>query len=88
MFPPGIFLPMPPRTRNAANQMTHSLKIEAALHFSVDYLANEGGLALFPGSGATPQQLPLRSTEADSESGFHILLPSGCKTVCKTESNV
>jgi len=45
---------MPPRTGDAANQMTHSLKIEAALHFSVDYLANEGGLALFPGSGATP----------------------------------
>jgi 7-keto-8-aminopelargonate synthetase-like enzyme len=45
---------MSPRTGDAANQMTHSLKIEAALHFSVDYLANEGRLALFPGSGATP----------------------------------
>jgi hypothetical protein len=79
---------MSPRTGDAANQMTHSLKIEAALHFSVDYLANEGGLALFPGSGATPQQLPLPFREADSESGFHILLSSRCKTVCKTESNV
>jgi hypothetical protein len=67
---------MSPRTGDAANQMTHSLKIEAALHFSVDYLANEGRLALFPGSGATPQQLPLVFGKADSESGFHILLPS------------
>jgi hypothetical protein len=88
MFPPGIFLPMSPGTGDAANQMTHSLKIEAALHFSVDYLANEGRLALFPGSGATPQQLPLPFRKADSESGFHILLSSRCKTVCKTESNV
>jgi len=32
---------MSPRTGDAANQMTHSLKIEPALHFSVDYLANE-----------------------------------------------
>jgi hypothetical protein len=36
MFSPGIFLPMSPRTGDAANQMTHSLKIEATLHFSVD----------------------------------------------------
>jgi hypothetical protein len=79
---------MPPRTRNAANQMTHSLKIEAALHFSVDYLANEGRLALFPGSGATPQQFALAFGKPDSESGFHMLLSSRCKTVCKTESKV
>jgi hypothetical protein len=88
MFPPGIFLPMSPRAGDAANQMTHSLKIEAALHFSVDYLANEGRLALFPGSGATPQQFPLAFGKPDSESGFHMLLSSRCKTVCKTESKV
>jgi hypothetical protein len=79
---------MSPRTADAANQMTHSLKIEAALHFSVDYLANEGRLALFPGSGATPQQFALAFGKPDSESGFHMLLSSRCKTVCKTESKV
>jgi len=42
---------MSPRTDDAPNQVTHSLEIEAALHFAVDHLAHQGGFASFLGSG-------------------------------------
>ena len=72
------------RAGNAPNQMADTVKVESPLYFSLNQVANKSRLASSLGRSTAPEGFSLFCGKADSQSGFHEINVTRCKTECKT----